>query len=82
MLYSPHAINTIFENELPNYCKDCKVVLCKEKTKWLIHTAFYEKVFSVKWRHLQKRCNLFKKIIVLFFVLLRFTMVNFEVKKK
>lgn len=63
MLYSPHAINTFFENELPNYCKDCKVVLCKERTKWLLHFSILWKkqVFAVKLKHLQKRCNLFKR---------------------
>lgn len=63
-LYSPHAINTFSENDLPNYCRLCKVVLCKGKTN-MAYTRqhFMKKVFAVKMRHLQKRCNLFKKRI-------------------
>lgn len=56
MRYSPHAINPFFENELPNYCKDCvKLYYVKKEQNGLYTSAFYEtKVFAVKLRHLQK----------------------------
>lgn len=45
---------------------DCvKLYYVKEKTNEMAYTRqhFMKKVFAVKMRHLQKRCNLFKKRI-------------------